>query len=53
MRRYFGGSQSDLDKVGEAAFKKQLYQCMIGQALNIKSNIESRRSQNQFGIIVW
>lgn len=28
-------------------------QCMIGQALNIKSNIETRRSTNQFGIIVW
>ena len=26
---------------------------MVGQALAIKSNIEARRSSNQFGIIVW
>ena len=34
-------------------FKKHLWQCMVGQALVIKSNIEGRRSSNQFGIIVW
>merc|ERR1712190_206850 len=48
---YFG--HSDFDEVGEAAFKKQLWQCMVGQALSVKSDIESRRSHNQFGILVW
>ena len=49
---YFGGVEN-LDAVGEQAFKKQLYQCMVGQALNMKSTIEARRATNQFGIIVW
>ena len=48
---YFG--KSDLSMVGERAFKKQLWQCMIAQALVIKQNIETRRSQSIFGIIVW
>ena len=50
---YFGNAADDWDKVGTNIFKKQLWQCMIGQALVIKSNIENRRKQNQFGIIVW
>ncbi len=29
------------------------YLCMIAQSLMIKSNIETRRSVNQLGIIVW
>lgn len=49
---YFG-QQDDFDDVGEAVFKKQLYQCMLGQALQVKADIETRRSQNQFGLIVW
>lgn len=48
---YFGAS--DFDKVGEDVFKKQLWQCMVGQALLIKQNIETRRSKNEFGCIVW
>lgn len=48
---YFGAM--DLNVTGEYYFKKALWQCMIGQALNIKSNIETRRSGNQFGTLVW
>lgn len=48
---YFGAS--NFDEVGETAFKKQLWQCMVGQALLIKQNIETRRSKNEFGCIVW
>jgi len=48
---YFG--KSDFETVGEHQFKQQLWQCMVGQALLVKSDIETRRSQNQFGIIVW
>jgi len=44
---------SDFDQVGAKVFQKHLWQCMIGQALNIKQNIEGRRQSNQFGIIVW
>ncbi|EDQ89184.1 uncharacterized protein MONBRDRAFT_8157 [Monosiga brevicollis MX1] len=49
---YFGNDQ-DLNATGETAFKRQLYQCMLGQALEMKSNIETRRGTNQFGILVW
>ena len=48
---YFG--LADADAVGELVFKKQLWQCMVGQSLLLKSDIETRRSTNQFGIIVW
>lgn len=34
-------------------FKRQLYQCLLSQALEIKSDIEHRRSTNTFGVIVW
>jgi hypothetical protein len=37
----------------EYNFQRQLYHCMLGQALNIKSNIEKFRSQNIFGILTW
>jgi len=50
---YFGQKGQDLNATGEAEFKKSLYQCMIGQALVVKQDIETRRSQNTFGIIVW
>jgi hypothetical protein len=51
---YWGtGSPTWLNTTGEASFKKQLWQSLIASALNIKSNIETRRQDNQFGIIVW
>jgi len=51
---YFGNRpDSYFNRTGEAIFKQHLYQCMISQALNMKSNIETRRSQNQLGCIVW
>jgi hypothetical protein len=48
----YWGTQ-DLTPVGEAAFKKQLYQCLAGQALEMKSDIEARRSGNEFGTVTW
>lgn len=48
---YFG--VQDYNATGEAVFKRQLYMCMLGQALEMKANIETRRGTNQFGIIVW
>ena len=51
---YFGKKdESYFNSTGEAIFKRQLYQCQLSQALEIKSNIETRRSQNELGIIVW
>jgi len=48
----YWGTQ-DLTPVGEAPFKKQLFQCLSGQALVLKSDIESRRASNEFGTIIW
>jgi len=48
----YWGNQ-DFSAVGEAAFKRQLFQCLIGQALVLKSDIETRRSTNEFGTVTW
>ena len=55
IQTFFGaqGATKDLNAVGEHAFKAQLWQCMVGQALNIKQNIEARRAESQFGCLVW
>lgn len=50
---YFNDSAAQLGAVGEQAFKGQLYRCMISQALNMKSNIEVRRSGNEHGTVIW
>jgi len=52
IESYFG-NHSDFNEVGQKPFQKQLWQCMVGQALNMKQRIELRRSLNHFGIIVW
>lgn len=39
IRAYFG--QQDFSATGRAPFQKQLYQSMLGQALNHKATIES------------
>ena len=49
---YFG-PQQNLNLTGEAAFKRQLYQCKLGQALEMKADLEKRRSHNYFGLLVW
>jgi len=51
--QYFGGKQSDFDIVGEMELKGQLFKCMIGQALYVKTNIEYIRSWNVYGLIIW
>jgi len=48
---YFGNQNENL--TGTLPFQKQLYQCMMGQALEMKSNIENRRSGNAFGTVIW
>jgi beta-mannosidase len=48
---YFG--IQNFSETGEIPFKRQLYQCLIGQALELKSDIEGRRSWNEWGVITW
>ena len=52
-RYYFDIEKAQVHEVGEAVFKKQLWQCMMSQALGLKGDIETRRSLNTYGIIVW
>jgi hypothetical protein len=49
---YFGPGLLNAS-AGEAAFKGQLFQCAIASALNLQQNIESRRAQNQAGMLLW
>ena len=49
---YFNTSVDRL-AMGEMAFKAQLYQTVMGEALEMKSDITHRRSTNNFGNIVW
>ena len=53
MEIFFGSTTASQEEVGEAAFKKQLYQCMTGVALHLKSVIEYQRSKNIFGNLLW
>jgi hypothetical protein len=54
LSAYFGDTAvAALAESGEAAFKRQLYQSMIGQVLNLKTEIESWRSQNVWGTTFW
>eukprot|EP00045_Choanoeca_perplexa_P019543 m.294450 g.294450 ORF g.294450 m.294450 type:complete len:501 (-) comp45076_c0_seq1:144-1646(-) len=48
---YFGNQT--LSQVGRTSFRRQLYQSMVGQALEMKSDIETRRAHNSFGLLVW
>jgi hypothetical protein len=50
---YFSTDAAYYAAVGEDAFKRQLFHCMLGQALEMKSNIETRKAQNQIGHIIW
>ena len=52
---YFNSSRTpiNLDKVSEASFKKQLYLCMLGAGLQRKADIESWRSGNIWGTLLW
>ena len=47
------GNSTDFTAVGPAAFQEQLYKSMIGQALDMKREMEEQRSKNSFGMLVW
>eukprot|EP00039_Didymoeca_costata_P021562 m.2498 g.2498 ORF g.2498 m.2498 type:complete len:975 (-) comp2531_c0_seq1:113-3037(-) len=53
IHMYWGNSSVNLDATGEAAFKGQTYQCQLIQAFVLKQVYEYRRTQNQFGHLVW
>ena len=51
---YFGSAVKDsLDARGEAAFKRQLYFCLLGQGLQRKTWIETWRSENVWALLMW
>ena len=39
--------------MGEGPLKKQTYLCMLGQAIQRKTDIESWRSGNVWGTLLW
>ena len=50
----FGNStRTNLSAVGAAAFQEQLYKSMMGQALDMKREMEEQRAANSFGMLVW
>ena len=46
-------SDTNLSAVGAAPFQEQLYKSMMGQALDMKREIEEQRATNSFGMLVW
>eukprot|EP00456_Euglypha_rotunda_P077630 TRINITY_DN7344_c1_g2_i2.p1 TRINITY_DN7344_c1_g2~~TRINITY_DN7344_c1_g2_i2.p1 ORF type:complete len:294 (+),score=17.77 TRINITY_DN7344_c1_g2_i2:431-1312(+) len=52
IETYFG-TQTFTPSGDKATFMKDMYLCMLGQALEMKSNIENRRSTNTFGDLIW
>ena len=51
---YFGPRPgSYFNTTGEGPFKRQLYQCMLSAALEVKADVETRRSRNELGILIW
>ena len=52
IHHYFGDN-IDLDGVGKEPFQKQLYLCMISQLLWTKSVIETYRTLNSYGTLIW
>jgi hypothetical protein len=50
---YFETDENYWSSIGELPLKRSLYHCMLGQALEMKSDIETRKSQNQIGHILW
>ena len=43
----------DMEHTGEESFRRQIYRSMISQALFLKAEIESWRTQNVWGTLFW
>lgn len=53
IRLFFGNRTTvNIDGTGEDAFKGQMYQCQLVQAVVLKQIYEARRAQNAFGHLV-
>lgn len=50
---YFSTEPGYFEMVGRKFFQRQLFHCMLGQALQMKSTIEERRAKNELGHLVW
>lgn len=50
---FSAGANMSLSGIGESAFKKQLYLCMLAQAIERKAAIESWRASNIWGLLQW
>ena len=54
IQSYFSvSSNMSLSGIGEAAFKKQLYLCMLAQAFQRTAWIAAWRSSNIWGLLMW
>lgn len=54
IETFFGeAAAAAMAESGEVAFKRQIYQSMVGQALFLKTEIEAWRSQNVWGTTFW
>ncbi len=54
IQSYFSaGANMSLSERGEVAFKKQLYLCMLAQALERKAAIEVWRTSNVWALLMW
>jgi hypothetical protein len=51
IEAYF--AKVDLSMTGEEVFRSQLFRCMIAQMLWMKGTIETLRSQNSYGTLIW
>ena len=51
--RSYWGDQQNLNATGAVAFKRQLYQSMVGQALFISAEVIGWRSSNLWGTLIW
>jgi beta-mannosidase len=50
---FSAGANMSLSDVGQAAFKRQLYLCMLAQAMERKAAIEAWRTSNVWGLLMW
>jgi beta-mannosidase len=53
IEAFFGDLQYNRDDVGAQSFQRQLYLCMISQTMWMKSQIETMRAENSFGLLLW
>lgn len=54
IQPFFGSNATArMSEFGEVAFKRQLYQSMVSQALFLKTEIEAWRSSNLWGSTFW